>query len=290
MLLLDVPDALQRVLFEGSESLPATYVADSFLNRTCYLGADVRGWYDISTLRSGAAQAAGLADSLQLNVVEPDGKGCWLGSPQSRHIPIPEDLHLTLTRLARHLAAAHRLRRKYPEASVSPDAAEAVLSQGGSFQHATGVAQEPANRAALARAARAMDSVRSRRKGADPREAIKEWRSVVAKRWTFLEHFESDGKRFLLAMDNRAKPPSIELLSAREREVVLQALRGQDNKAIANALGLAHSTVRVLLARAAAKASVRTRRALLEKMGMENTKNRVDADGRRAPDSSDARR
>jgi hypothetical protein len=41
MLVCDVPDELQRVLFDGTEALPPAYVADSFLNRTVYLGADV---------------------------------------------------------------------------------------------------------------------------------------------------------------------------------------------------------------------------------------------------------
>jgi DNA-binding NarL/FixJ family response regulator len=100
-----------------------------------------------------------------------------------------------------------------------------------------------------------MDTIRGRRARIDPRDAIKEWQSVVAKRWTLLEHFESDGKRFLLAMDNRAKSPGLELLSEREREVLFQALGGCSNKGYpAFQLGLAESTVRVLLARAGRQA------------------------------------
>jgi DNA-binding NarL/FixJ family response regulator len=267
MFLLDVSEQLQRVLFDGSESLPPVYVADSLLNRTCYLGADVRGWSDISTFRSGAAQEAGIADALQLNVVEPDGQGFWLGSPQTSRVPLPDDLRLTLIRLARHLAAAHRLRRKHPQIRVAPDDAEAVLAHDGKIQHAEGIAQDPTNQTALTRAARTMDAVRTRRTAVDPRECIKDWQSIVVKRWTFLEHFESDGKRFFLAVDNRKKPPSLDLLSGRERDVVLHALRGRDNKAIASDLGLAHSTVRVLLARAAAKVGARSRTELLQAVG-----------------------
>jgi DNA-binding NarL/FixJ family response regulator len=205
-----------------------------------------------------------VADALQLNVVEPDGQGCWLGSPHSSRVPIPDDLHLTLTRLARHLAAAHRLRRRHPQTAIAPNAAEAILADSGDIQHAEGVARESTNQAALKRAARTMDAVRSRRKGIDPRQGIRDWPSLIVKRWTFVEHFESDGKRFLLAMENRTKPASLDLLSDREREVVLQALGGHDNKVIANALGLAHSTVRVLLSRAAAKVGARSRGELLQ--------------------------
>lgn len=48
-------------------------------------------------------------------------------------------------------------------------------------------------------------------------------------------------------------------LSARELEVLGRAARGDRNKVIAFDLGLAHSTVRVLLHRAAAKLGARTR-------------------------------
>jgi DNA-binding NarL/FixJ family response regulator len=54
--------------------------------------------------------------------------------------------------------------------------------------------------------------------------------------------------------------------------VVRQALCGLPNKAIAYALGLAPSTVRVLMARAAAKVGVPSRRKLLEKAGREGLK------------------
>jgi DNA-binding NarL/FixJ family response regulator len=76
-------------------------------------------------------------------------------------------------------------------------------------------------------------------------------------------------------MDNRPKPPSMNLLSQREREVVLRALRGQENKIIAHELRLAPSTVRVLLVRAAAKVGVRSRRELVEKL--ENIGKQPDA-------------
>jgi DNA-binding CsgD family transcriptional regulator len=59
---------------------------------------------------------------------------------------------------------------------------------------------------------------------------------------------------------------AVQPLSAREREVVGLALGGRANKVIAFELGLAYSTVRVLMARAAAKIGVRTRAELLEKV------------------------
>jgi DNA-binding CsgD family transcriptional regulator len=111
-----------------------------------------------------------------------------------------------------------------------------------------------------------MERVRRRLPGSDPRESIKDWKSIISKRWTLLEHFDSDSKRFTLAVNNRPLPPSIDLLSEREREVVLQAAGDRTNKEIAHDLGLSASTVRVLLMRAAAKVGARSRGELLEKL------------------------
>jgi DNA-binding CsgD family transcriptional regulator len=266
-LFCEVPEALQAVFFEASRSFNPVYVADSFLTSTFCLGADMRGWDTISTNRDGSARAAGMADALHLNAVEPDGEGCCFSSPQSKRALLSDDLHLTLTRIGRHLAAAHRLRRKHLEDAPRPDAAEAVLDPLGRVHHAVGAAQPREKQAALGRAARSMEDARRRSTGTDPRTAIADWKSVIAKRWSLVERFESDGKRFLLAMDNRPKPPSLELLSGRERDVVLRAARGHENKVIAHELGLAQSTVRVLIARAAAKVGARSRRDLLAKLG-----------------------
>jgi DNA-binding NarL/FixJ family response regulator len=67
---------------------------------------------------------------------------------------------------------------------------------------------------------------------------------------------------------NVPPPPrgGFERLTHREREVVLRALRGGANKEIAYDLGLAHSTVRVFMARAAEKLGASNRRDLLEKV------------------------
>lgn len=52
-------------------------------------------------------------------------------------------------------------------------------------------------------------------------------------------------------------------MSPREEQVLAHAALGHSNKLIAYELGLAHSTVRVLLARASAKLGARGREATL---------------------------
>jgi len=69
-----------------------------------------------------------------------------------------------------------------------------------------------------------------------------------------------------LALENAGPAPGRELLSEREMQVVECALRGLHNKAIAYELGLAHSTVKVLMMRAATKLGVRTRAEVLARL------------------------
>jgi DNA-binding CsgD family transcriptional regulator len=83
--------------------------------------------------------------------------------------------------------------------------------------------------------------------------------------WRPVKHFEHDGRRYVLAVENLPSGPEVDVLSDREREVVSRALLGQDNKGIAYDLGLSHATVRVLMARAAAKLAAGSRAELLEK-------------------------
>jgi DNA-binding NarL/FixJ family response regulator len=93
--------------------------------------------------------------------------------------------------------------------------------------------------------------------------ALSAWESLVSNRWTFVDHIEHGGRRYLLALENEAARPSLTFLSPREREVLRRAAAGAHNKAIAYDLGLSHATVRVLISRAAHKLGVRTRVELL---------------------------
>jgi DNA-binding CsgD family transcriptional regulator len=267
-LLCDVSDDIQALLFEGMKTFPTIFVAEAYLNGACYLAADVRGWNDISTIRDGSAPAHGFADGLILNAAEPDGAGCWFGSPRPERARIPDALYLTLTRIRGHVSSAHRLRRKHRNGRELPAAAEAVLDASGRVQHASGPAKEGAARAVLEHAAHSMGEARRRRVHGGRRETVDGWPDLVADRWTLIEHFESDGKRFTLAMDNRPQGPSVDLLSKRELQVATKVAAGSSDKAIAYELGLSASTVRVLLSRAASKLGVRTRRELVGRLAL----------------------
>jgi DNA-binding NarL/FixJ family response regulator len=80
----------------------------------------------------------------------------------------------------------------------------------------------------------------------------------------YVSHKEPETAGFDLAFDT-AKSAGAGLFSDRERDIVLRLSLGHSTKAIAHALGLSPSTVRVHLARAAAKIGARSRRDLIDK-------------------------
>ncbi len=95
--------------------------------------------------------------------------------------------------------------------------------------------------------------------------APQSWKKLEAAGWSVLTHFERGGRRYVIAMEKeRLVMPSVHL-SDRERQVVSSASQGRSNKEIAHALGLAHSTVRVLLTRASKKLGVSTRAQLVDR-------------------------
>jgi DNA-binding NarL/FixJ family response regulator len=130
---------------------------------------------------------------------------------------------------------------------------EAVLSPNGKIEHAQGDACERENLRALAYATIAREAARGELRHEQPQQAVAAWRGRVAARWTLIDRFERDGKRYVLARANEPAVTSASDLSSREQQVVASAALGRTNKEIAYDLGLAESTVRVLVARAAKK-------------------------------------
>ncbi len=114
------------------------------------------------------------------------------------------------------------------------------------------------------------------------RRTVEAWRGLVAARWSIVDRFEHDGKRFLLAQENAPVSPSRRELSERERQALAYAKLGHSNKLIAYELGISASTVGVLLWRAANKLGTKTREELL-RVPLDD---RQEAEGRgEAPDS-----
>ena len=204
----------------------------------------------------------GAKDIHGLNGVNVDGRGAHVGVLLPAHVPasIPGEL---LARLSSHLAASFRLRARLGERPAL-QRAEAVLTTRGTIEHAKGAAKLREARVALAEAAARIERLRGPVDRRDPERAVARWRALVDARWSLVDHFEQDGKRYILAERNDPEPSPFALLTVRERQVVALAAVGHANKMIGYELGISVSTAGVLLSRAAKKLGVRSRSALVE--------------------------
>lgn len=206
------------------------------------------------------AHIGGSRDAFALNAVDASGKGLWIGAPlPTRRKEPPRRVHL-FTRFAAHLGAAMRLRRLAEQ--TQPKAA-AVLAPGGALLDAAGDGVVDA-RELLRRAAVGFDEARTQKLRKNDELATRKWRPLVASRWSLLDEFDSDGRRFVVAVENALPTrPARTDLSEREHQVMTQAHLGHTDKVIAYELGLSASTVRVLLHRAARKLGAPTRKEAL---------------------------
>ena len=76
-----------------------------------------------------------------------------------------------------------------------------------------------------------------------PEAVVELWNGLVHGRWTLIESFDSDDRRFFLAYPNETVLANPRSLTARERAVVGHVVQGDSNKWIAYQLGIRPSTV-----------------------------------------------
>jgi DNA-binding CsgD family transcriptional regulator len=197
-----------------------------------------------------------IRDQFWINAQDPTYFGCYfLVMSKNRSGWRPREA-AAWRRVAAHVSAAFRIRRQFgAEGTVSPNpsVAEAILSPNGTLEHAAESARGDDVRAALRTAVRALDKARGPLRRRDPERATELWQALVAGRWSLLDHFDSDGRRFVIAHRNDAAVPDMRGLTLRERQVAAHAALGHSNKVIAYTLGLSVSTVGVHLTRARAK-------------------------------------
>lgn len=197
-----------------------------------------------------------------LNGCDISGAGACLHLFAREPFKVSRPRRTLLTRLATHLATAYRLHRRLntqgPAAGV-----EAILTPRGRIEHVERAANSDEARANLKEAADMQRRARGRARKDTPDEAIELWKGLVAGRWTLVDRYESDGKRYIVARENTPLTGSAQPLSEREKQVVALGSLGRTNKLIAYELGIAHATVRVLFARAARKLGVQSRPELI---------------------------
>jgi len=222
-----------------------------------------KGWPEAAQRIETDMADHGLKETVMINGANPEASGCALFIFSKDELRLTGTVRRDLTRIAIHLAASYRLLGRMSRTSSAAAPVDAVLRPDGKFEHVEPAAESRQDRAGLSEATKIMTWARSDAGREHPEKAIALWKGLVSGRWTLVESFERDGKKYVLARQNAPVTSCLSNLSARERQVAALASLRRSNKVIAYELGLAHSTVRVLLARAAAKLGVGSREELV---------------------------
>jgi DNA-binding CsgD family transcriptional regulator len=258
---LGIPEELARIYGSVFRGMDPGVQSRPFTHGPCTTGSQMmgqRGEFIHNEHMKRHVHPFGMFDSVWITAAEPSGSGCGIHAGRAQIGWASRAFRERWGRIAAHLAAGARIRRRLRDVAAPPQV-EAVVAPNGNIVHAEGAAKEPAALERLRQAVLGVEAARSRRDASDALSGLRGWRGLIDARWSLLDQFESDGRRFVVARENAPRPPGPGAFTMRERQVVGYAALGHDNKIIAYDLGIAHATVKVLMARAAAKLGVHTR-------------------------------
>jgi DNA-binding CsgD family transcriptional regulator len=213
-------------------------------------------------------------DGIGVTGMDPNGRGV--------HIIAPVPKTKTLTRaerdqwqmLAAHLSSGLRLRGAVSSAHDQtaptqglPCGADAVLDANSfGVKEAINEAQLPDSLRELRDAAVRIDRARGRLRRDDPQKALKIWWALLQGRWSMVEWFDTDDRRYMLAVPNAPRISDPRGLTERESQVVAFAALGDSHKLIGYRLGISRSRVSNALNSAMRKLGVKTQAQLVEKL------------------------
>jgi len=197
-------------------------------------------------------------------VIAPSQQGFVVlgGLARERHVRLPKRKHALWSMVGGHVAAGLRLRTHL--AQKDRLTVEAVLTSSGRVEHAEGASRSSlALRDELRRRVLNRDRARRPSGGLDSAEALALWPALVDGRLSLIDRFESDGKRFVIAVKNSSTLRDPRALTPREKEVIHLVREGLSNKEIAGELGSSTSAVGTQVSCALAKLGLRSREILL---------------------------
>lgn len=256
------PPEVTEILRSVAPQSPPEMTRRFYWSRPCISVLDLLGDGPGADFMRSVMRPYGVEDTMMIKAADPTGVALSLCAPFSKRRPVARPTMALWNKLVAHLAAAHRLRRTLRDVSAT----EAVLSPAGRCEHAEGVARTPDAREALRAAAVHIDRARGRLRRDDPAAAVDLWRGLVAGRWSLVDHFDTDGRRYLVARRNDPRAPDPRGLTERERQIARFVALGHSNKLIAYELGISEASVATHLKRAAAKLGVAGRVQLAERV------------------------
>jgi DNA-binding CsgD family transcriptional regulator len=256
--------AIEAGRFKASQDVARIYSS----NRTLTTSRENIGVKPGQPMPDGVRELAAecrFVDAAVLLVADPTGFGFLFGASFRDDWAPTRRERGRWSKIAAHLAAGYRLQRRLSSPSP-PDLAidEAILDPNGTVQHAEGAARDPHTRSWLRETARRIDKARTSLRRDDPDAALAFWQGLVSGRWSLVDRFDSDGRRYLIARKNDPEVAAAMTLTSRETQVVKYAALGHPNKLVAYELGLSESSVSECMKRARAKLGVGSRAELVQ--------------------------
>ncbi|MDH3655146.1 MAG: hypothetical protein OEN21_12815 [Myxococcales bacterium] len=190
-----------------------------------------------------AAQTDAAADVLLINALEPDGHGASVAVFLPVETELKRDERERWKMLGAHLTAGYRVWRAVASMNSDPTplpcGAEAVVDPT-TFRviDAAGCSEDPSLLDTLRDSARRVDRARGRLPKTNPVEALETWWALVHGRWSMLDWFDSDGRRFVLGIPNPPELGDPRGLTEREHQVATYAALGESGKLIGYRLGV----------------------------------------------------
>ncbi|MEZ4458383.1 MAG: helix-turn-helix transcriptional regulator [bacterium] len=190
---------------------------------------------------------AGVIDCAAICAGNATGAGFFFGAflPESTNLGVA--FQRRWMAVASHLAAVRRLHATLE--GIDPlNHAEMVFDPAlASVVNAKGPAKRTTSRERLRLAAINLDELR--RANADEDKRLSRWSALINGRWSLVDVFDSDGRRFVVAIANAPEAQPIAALSKRQAQIVSLLLQGHTQTFIGYELGLTQSTVAYHLAR-----------------------------------------
>jgi len=215
----------------------------------------------------------GCKDMLTLCAIDPDLHGVGIHIPSATVIELSRQARKRWHMFSVHIASGHRLRRRLGQTPEGIPVTELPLDAGALLDpkcfSVVEAADQTKNKGLLdeiRRTAIQVDLARGRLRRGETCEAQQLWEAVVRGRWSMVDWFDTDGRRFILALPNAPHIRDPRGLTEREYQVATQAGTGDSCKLIAYRLDISRSRVSELLHGAMRKLGVRTRVQLVIKM------------------------
>ena len=211
----------------------------------------------------------GAEDALSVTGIDTDGQGIHLFSLKESPTKVDAWERTRWKMLTAHLSAGLRLRTALSEpaaGSAPPERAEAVIDPRG-FKVAELAGSESARESVdvLRETARQLDKVRASGEQ-DPNETLESWEALLRGRWSIVDWFDTDGRRYVLALPN---PPGVidpRALTERESQVAAYAAIGESHKIIGYRLGISRVRVTNHLRSVMGKLGVKTHAELVHRL------------------------